>query len=140
MHSAAPFESARRSTRISSPSVTRAARRWSRRSSTRSRPRTCSSGRRCTRDSLLARMRDHIHTLVGRYKGRVKGWDVVNEALNEDGTLRKSPWLAIIGEDFIAKAFQFAHEADPAAELYYNDYSVENAPKRNGAVQLISKL
>jgi len=98
------------------------------------------NGQSVTRDTLLARMRDHIHTLVGRYKGRVKGWDVVNEALNEDGTLRKSPWLAIIGEDFIAKAFQFAHEADPAAELYYNDYSVENAPKRNGAVQLISKL
>src|SRR5690349_13567690 len=98
------------------------------------------NGQPVTRDTLLARMRDHIHTLVGRYKGRVKGWDVVNEALNEDGTLRKSPWLTIIGDDFIAKAFQFAHEADPAAELYYNDYSVENTAKRNGAVQLISKL
>jgi endo-1,4-beta-xylanase len=98
------------------------------------------SGNTVTRDTLLSRMRDHIHTVVGRYKGRVKGWDVVNEALNEDGTLRKSPWLTIIGEDFIAKAFQFAHEADPAAELYYNDYSVENAAKRNGAVRLISKL
>jgi len=98
------------------------------------------NGKPVTRDTLLARMRDHIHTVVGRYKGRVKGWDVVNEALNEDGTLRTSPWLTIIGEDFIAQAFQFAHEADPAAELYYNDYSVENAAKRNGAVQLIAKL
>jgi endo-1,4-beta-xylanase len=98
------------------------------------------SGRPVSRDTLLARMHDHIRTVVGRYRGRVKGWDVVNEALNEDGTLRRSPWLTIIGEDFIAKAFQFAHEADPDAELYYNDYSVENAAKRNGAVQLIAKL
>jgi endo-1,4-beta-xylanase len=98
------------------------------------------SGRPVSRDTLLARMHDHIRTVVGKYKGRVKGWDVVNEALNEDGTLRRSPWLTIIGEDFIAKAFQFAHEADPDAELYYNDYSVENAAKRNGAVQLIAKL
>jgi endo-1,4-beta-xylanase len=98
------------------------------------------SGRPVGRDTLLARMRDHIHTVVGRYKGRIKGWDVVNEALNEDGTLRRSPWLTIIGDDYIVKAFEYAHEADPAAELYYNDYSVENAAKRNGAVQLISKL
>ena len=98
------------------------------------------SGKPVTRDTLLARMRDHIHTVVGRYKGRIKGWDVVNEALNEDGTLRRSPWLTIVGEDYIAKAFQFAHEADPAAELYYNDYSVENAAKRGGAVRLIREL
>ena len=92
------------------------------------------------RDTLLKRMRDHIRTVVGRYKGRIKGWDVVNEAVNADGTLRQSKWLKIIGEDYIAKAFQFAHEADPQAELYYNDYSLENEPKRNGAVQLIKKL
>lgn len=93
-----------------------------------------------TRDALLERMRDHIHTVVGRYKGRVNGWDVVNEALNEDGTLRQSPWMKIIGDDFIAKAFQFAHEADPAAELYYNEYNLENTPKRNGGVELLRKL
>ena len=93
-----------------------------------------------TRDALLQRMHDHIQTVVGRYKGRIGGWDVVNEALNEDGTLRKSPWLTIIGDDFIAKAFQFAHEADPKAELYYNDYSLENEAKRKGAVELIKKL
>ena len=92
------------------------------------------------RDTLMGRMRDHIRTVVGRYKGRIKGWDVVNEAVNADGTLRQSKWLKIIGEDYIAKAFQFAHEADPQAELYYNDYSLENEPKRNGAVQLIKKL
>jgi endo-1,4-beta-xylanase len=65
---------------------------------------------------------------------------VVNEALNEDGTMRQSQWYKIIGDDFILKAFQFAHEADPNAELYYNDYSLENEAKRKGAVELIKKL
>jgi endo-1,4-beta-xylanase len=97
-------------------------------------------GKPLTREALLNRMRDHIRTVVGRYKGRINGWDVVNEALNEDGTLRPTQWLKIIGEDYIAKAFEFAHEADPKAELYYNDYSVENEAKRNGAVALIRKL
>lgn len=97
-------------------------------------------GRPVSREVLLERMRDHIHTVVGRYKGRIRGWDVVNEALNEDGTLRQSPWLRIIGEDYIAKAFEFAHEADPGAELYYNDYSLENEAKRRGAIELIRKL
>ncbi|HUA58169.1 MAG TPA: endo-1,4-beta-xylanase [Verrucomicrobiae bacterium] len=98
------------------------------------------NGEPADRATLLQRMRDHIHTVVGRYKGRIGGWDVVNEALNDDGTLRQSPWLKIIGEDFIVQAFQFAHEADPAAELYYNDYSLENPAKRKGAVELIRKL
>ena len=98
------------------------------------------SGAPVSRDTLLARLRDHIQTVVGRYRGRVKGWDVVNEAVDEDGTLRKTPWLTIIGEDYIERAFKFAHEADPAAELYYNDHSVENAPKRNGVIALIRNL
>ena len=98
------------------------------------------SGSRVSRDTLLARMREHIQTVVGRYRGRIRGWDVVNEALNEDGTLRDSPWRTIIGDDYIEQAFRFAHEADPAAELYYNDYSVENAPKRAGAVRIVRAL
>jgi len=93
-----------------------------------------------SRDTLIARMRDHIHTVVGHYKGRVAGWDVVNEALNDDGTLRQSPWMRIIGEDYLAMAFNFAHEADPDAELYYNDYSLPNPAKRDGAVALIRSL
>ena len=97
-------------------------------------------GQPLTRDELLARMKDHITTVVGRYKGRVKGWDVVNEALNEDGTLRQSPWFRIIGPDYIDKAFQFAHEADPAAELYYNDYNLDYPAKRDGAVRLVASL
>ncbi|MGB7592086.1 MAG: endo-1,4-beta-xylanase, partial [Terriglobia bacterium] len=92
------------------------------------------------REALLKRMREHIQAVVGRYKGRVHGWDVVNEALDDDGTLRQTPWLKIIGEDYIAKAFEFAHEADPKAELYYNDFSLENEAKRNGAIELIRKL
>ena len=97
-------------------------------------------GQSLTRDQLLARMREHILTVVGRYKGRIKGWDVVNEALDEDGTLRQTPWMKIIGPDYIEKAFEFAHAADPDAELYYNDYSLENEAKRNGAVALITRL
>ncbi|HTZ48214.1 MAG TPA: endo-1,4-beta-xylanase [Verrucomicrobiae bacterium] len=97
-------------------------------------------GNLVTREVLLQRMRDHIHTVVGRYKGRINSWDVVNEALNEDGTLRQSLWLKIIGEDYIEKGFRYAHEADPQAQLTYNDYSLENEPKRNGAIALISKL
>ncbi|HWP55297.1 MAG TPA: endo-1,4-beta-xylanase [Pyrinomonadaceae bacterium] len=92
------------------------------------------------RETLLERMRDHIQTVVGRYKGRIKGWDVVNEALDEDGTLRQTPWMKIIGEEYLVKAFEFAHEADPSAQLYYNDYSLENEAKRKGAIDLIKKL
>jgi endo-1,4-beta-xylanase len=92
------------------------------------------------RETLLKRMHDHIQTVAGRYKGRIQSWDVVNEALNDDGTLRQSLWLKIIGEDYIAKAFQYAHVADPRAQLTYNDYSLENAAKRKGALELIAKL
>jgi len=97
-------------------------------------------GKPVTGDVLLSRLRDHILTVVGRYKGRINGWDVVNEALNEDGTMRQTPWLKIIGEGYIVKAFQYAHQADPKAELYYNDYSLENEAKRAGAIALIKKL
>ena len=98
------------------------------------------NGKPATRDELLARLRDHIFTVVGRYKGRIQGWDVVNEALNDNGTLRNSPWRGIIGDDYLEKAFQFAHEADPQAKLHYNDYSLENKAKRDGAIALIKKL
>ena len=97
-------------------------------------------GRPASRDTLIARMRDHIRTVVGRYRGRVNGWDVVNEALDEDGGMRRTPWDTIIGDDYVAMAFRFAHEADPSAQLYYNDYSVENAAKRQGVVALVRRL
>ena len=98
------------------------------------------NGKAVDRETLLQRMREHIFTVVGRYRGKIGGWDVVNEAVNEDGTLRESPWRKIIGYDYLIKAYQFAHEADPQAELYYNDYSLENLPKRNGAIALVKKL
>jgi endo-1,4-beta-xylanase len=93
------------------------------------------------RDTLLQRLRDHIHTVVGRYKGRIKAWDVVNEAVDEDGSLRATNrWHQIIGDDYIAKAFEFAHEADPAAGLNYNDFDLEKPAKRAGVIALIRKL
>jgi len=93
-----------------------------------------------TRDALLKRMHDHIQTVVGRYKGKINSWDVVNEALNEDGTLRQSQWEKIIGDDYILKAFQFAHEADPNVQLNYNDYNLETPAKRKGAIELVKRL
>ncbi len=101
------------------------------------------NGPRASHDELLQRMRDHIHTVVGRYKGKVKSWDVVNEALadgNGTNVLRSSLWLEIIGPDFIAKAFQYAHEADPNAILRYNDYGLENPAKRKKLITLIKSL
>jgi endo-1,4-beta-xylanase len=100
------------------------------------------TGPRASREELLERMREHIHTVVGRYKGKIKIWDVVNEAIADGGTniLRKSPWSEIIGPDFIAKAFEYAHEADPDAILRYNDYSLENPGKRKKLITLIKSL
>ena len=97
-------------------------------------------GKPVDRETLLARMREHIHTVVGRYKGRVGGWDVVNEAVNSDGSTRATPWRQIIGDDYIAKAFEFAHEADPEAELYYNDYDMWKPGKRRAVKQLVKDL
>jgi endo-1,4-beta-xylanase len=101
------------------------------------------TGPRASREELLQRMRDHIHTVVGRYKGKIKVWDVVNEAIADgSGTniLRNTLWLEIIGADFIAKAFQYAHEADPDALLRYNDYGLENPAKRRKLITLIKSL
>ncbi len=97
-------------------------------------------GKPADRDTLLARMRDHIRTVVGRYKGKIHGWDVVNEAIDEDGSMRKSPWQVGIGDDYVAKAFEFAHEADPDAELYYNDFNLEKPAKRAGVIKLVKDL
>lgn len=97
-------------------------------------------GEELSREALLERMRDHIHTIVGRYKGKIYGYDVVNEAFNSDGSLRESMWYKIIGEDFIQKAFEFAHEADPDARLYYNDYQMENPEKRAGIHKHIENM
>jgi endo-1,4-beta-xylanase len=91
-------------------------------------------------ETLLSRIKDHIFTVAGRYKGKVYGWDVVNEALNEDGTLRETNFLKIAGDTYIEKAFEYAHKADPGAELYYNDYNLVKPEKRHGAIKLIKRL
>ncbi|MCL4126903.1 UNVERIFIED_CONTAM: hypothetical protein GTU68_028836 [Idotea baltica] len=83
---------------------------------------------------------DHINTVAGRYKGRIDGWDVVNEALNEDGSLRESIFLKIMGERYLELAFKMTEKADPNAELYYNDYNMWKPEKRAGAVKMIKKL
>jgi GH35 family endo-1,4-beta-xylanase len=98
-----------------------------------------------SRDVLLARLRSHIHTLVGRYKGRVSGWDVVNEAINDgEGiageNLRESRWLTIVGPDYLTQAFRFAREADPTAPLLYNDYSIESGAKHQRSLLLLRRL
>lgn len=93
-----------------------------------------------SREILIERMKTHITTLVSRYKGRINGWDVVNEAIEDDGSWRKSKFYEIIGEDYVKLAFQFAHDADPNAELYYNDYSMAHEGRRNGVVKMIKTL
>ncbi len=98
-------------------------------------------GNDVSREVLIERMKKHIYTVVGRYKGKIKGWDVINEVIDDrDGSLRRSKFMQIIGEDYIKLAFQFAHEADPQAELYYNDYSLFSPAKRKGAVAMVKKL
>lgn len=101
---------------------------------------TDSLGNDVSREVLIARMKKHISTVVGRYKGKLKGWDVVNEAIESDGSFRKSKFYQIIGEDFIKLAFQFAREADPDAELYYNDYGMADPGRRAGVVAMVKKL
>jgi endo-1,4-beta-xylanase len=98
------------------------------------------SGKTVSPEVLKERMRQHIYAVVGRYKGRVKGWDVVNEAFEDDGSYRKSPFFSILGKDFIKYAFQFAHEADPNVELYYNDYNMEIPAKCDAVVALVKEL
>lgn len=97
-------------------------------------------GKAATREQLLSKLQSHINTYVGRYRGKIKGWDVVNEAFNYDGSFRNSSWLEIIGEDYIEKAFEFAHQADPNAELYYNDYGLVHKPKQDAVVALVKRL
>lgn len=97
-------------------------------------------GETASPELLKQRMKDHITTVVSRYKGRVKGWDVVNEAIVEDGSYRKSKFYEILGEEFIPLAFQYAHDADPNAELYYNDYGMNVPGRRDAVIKLIKSL
>ncbi|MGI4022876.1 MAG: endo-1,4-beta-xylanase [Janthinobacterium lividum] len=101
-----------------------------------------SAGKEVTKEVLLKRLKDHITKVVNRYKGKIYAWDVVNEAIsdNPDEFLRNSTWYKICGEDFIFKAFEYAHEADPKAVLFYNDYNTERPEKRERIYKLLKKL
>lgn len=101
---------------------------------------TDETGKNVSRETLIGRMYSHIMTIVTRYRGKIKGWDVVNEAFEDDGSYRKTPYYNIIGPEYLALAFQFAHEADPDAELYYNDYSMSKPGKREAVCQLVRQL
>ena len=99
------------------------------------------NGAPASRELALARLRKHIASVVGHFKGRIKQWDVVNEAISDGpGILRDSPWRKAIGDDYIAEAFRAAHEADPNAILTYNDYNIELDYKRPKALELLKKL
>ena len=98
------------------------------------------NGNDVTREVLIERMKNHIFTVVGRYKGKVHGWDVLNEAVEDNGEMRNSKFLQIIGPDYIELAFKFANEADPDAELYYNDYNMAKPGKTATVVAMINDL
>ena len=99
-------------------------------------------GSQVTKEFLFKRLKDHIYTVVKRYKGKIYVWDVVNEAIDDDSTkyLRNSEWYKICGEDFIIKAFEYAHEADPNAKLFYNDYNTERPEKTERVYRLVKSL
>jgi endo-1,4-beta-xylanase len=91
------------------------------------------------REQALARLKEHIETVVGHFRGTLKGRDVVNEAIGDSGSgdtenLRACPWLSAIGSDYITWAFKYAHEADPQTELYYNDYGIEHGAKHQSSL------
>ena len=93
------------------------------------------------RELLLQRMKHHIDTVIGRYRGRITTWDVVNEALGDSGEeLRSSGWTKACGDEFIVRAFEYAHAADPQAMLIYNDYNNELPGKREKMIRLIKSL
>ena len=103
------------------------------------------NGEPVTREVAMERLSNHIHTVVGRYKGRIRGWDVVNEAINDRGdwtteNLRNSSWIRAIGPEYITMAFKWAHEADPNALLFYNDYNIEQGAVQNTGKHASSML
>ncbi len=95
-----------------------------------------------SKEVLLARMKSHISEVMSRYKDKIYAWDVVNEAVPDTGAgiYRKSQFFEIIGEEYIQRAFEYAHQADPNAQLFYNDYNTENATKREKIYQLVKGL
>jgi endo-1,4-beta-xylanase len=99
-------------------------------------------GKQLTKEEALALLKDHIYNVVGRYKGKVYAWDVVNEAIDDNSSkfYRETEWYKLCGKDYIALAFRWAHEADPQAKLFYNDYNTEFPGKRDKVYRLIREL
>ncbi len=93
-----------------------------------------------SKDSLQTFFRNHIETVAAHYDGKILGWDVVNEALNEDGTMRSTVFQRLLGDDYVTEAFRLAQKAAPNTELYYNDYNIEQPAKRAGAIRLIRQI
>ena len=109
------------------------------------------NGEPVTKEKALERMEKHIKTEVGHFKGKIKGWDVVNEAISDTNnaetaktenlrTGRNAPWYQAIGPEYLTYAFKFAHEADPDAELHYNDFNIEKGPKHQSSLVLLKRL
>ena len=95
-----------------------------------------------TKDVLLQRLENHIREVVNRYEDNIYAWDVVNEVIDDNDSIffRKTAWYTICGEEFVAKAFEYAHAADPKAILFYNDYNTENPKKREKIYQMVKKM
>lgn len=103
---------------------------------------TDAQGRPHGADAQLAVLRDHIGQVAGHYAGRIKGWDVANEVIDEDGSYRQSRWLQNVGDGdrLLREAYRYAAEAAPGTELYYNDFNTEKPAKRAGIVRLVKML
>jgi endo-1,4-beta-xylanase len=101
-----------------------------------------SEGNVTSKEVLLKRLKDHINAVVSRYKGKIYAWDVVNEVIDDDDLkyFRESPWYKICGDEYIKKAFEYAHEADPNALLFYNDYNTESPGKRDRIYKMLKQL
>ncbi len=97
------------------------------------------NGKQISKAGLTKRMENHIQTLVGRYKGKIQSWDVVNESITPEDGYRKTKWLEIMGPEFMERAFYLAHEADPDCKLIYNDYGMDDPRRRDFVVHMVNK-
>lgn len=100
---------------------------------------TGADGNTASKELLLKRMESHIHTVVDKYKGKIRSWDVVNESITPEDGYRKSKWLEICGPEFMEHAFQYAHDADPNCLLIYNDYNEEDPKRRDFIVEMVKQ-
>jgi endo-1,4-beta-xylanase len=92
-----------------------------------------------TESTLTQILQEHIQTVVGRYQGRIQYWDVVNEAIDDTGEMRETLWYRLLGQDYLDLAFQWTHESDPQAQLFYNDYNTEGMNTKSDRVYTLVK-